>query len=226
MVTFLGPALRFPRPETANGQGLIAVGGDLSQERLLLAYRSGIFPWPIDRMLTWFCPDPRAVLELDELHVSRSLAKRLRRKDYEVRMNSAFEQVIRACAARNERRPSTWILPQLVSAYTALHTSGWAHSVEVWMEGELVGGLYGVSIGGLFAGESMFSTVADTSKIALVHLVERMKARGLTLLDVQVPNPHLETLGIREVRRTEYLARLAGAISLDVSFADSPTEIR
>lgn len=226
MVTFLGPALRFPRPETANGQGLIAVGGDLSQERLLLAYRSGIFPWPIDRMLTWFCPDPRAVLELEELHVSRSLAKRLRRKDYEVRMNSAFEQVIRACAARNERRPSTWILPQLVSAYTALHTSGWAHSVEVWMEGELVGGLYGVSIGGLFAGESMFSTVADTSKIALVHLVERMRERGLTLLDVQVPNPHLETLGIREVARTEYLARLAGAISLDVSFADSPTEIR
>ncbi len=226
MVTFLGPALRFPRPETANGQGLIAVGGDLSQERLLLAYRSGIFPWPIDRMLTWFCPDPRAVLELDALHVSRSLAKRMRRKDYEVRMNSAFEQVIRACAAKNERRPSTWILPQLVTAYTALHTSGWAHSVEVWMEGELVGGLYGVSIGGLFAGESMFSSAPDASKIALFHLVQRMRERGLTLLDVQVPNPHLETLGIREVPRAEYLHRLAGAISLDVSFADSPAENR
>jgi leucyl/phenylalanyl-tRNA---protein transferase len=226
VVTFLGPALRFPRPETADGQGLIAVGGDLSLERLSLAYRSGIFPWPIDRMLTWFCPDPRAILELDGLHVSRSLAKRLRRPDYEVRVNTAFERVIRACAARTERRPSTWILPQLVRAYTAMHTAGQAHSVEVWMADELVGGLYGVSMGGLFAGESMFSTVTDASKIALVHLVERMRARGLTLLDVQVPNPHLETLGIRTIPRAEYLTRLEAALALDVRFADPPSESR
>lgn len=195
-------------------------------ERLLLAYKSGIFPWPIDRMLTWFCPDPRAVLELDGLHVSRSLAKRMRRADHEVRVNSAFEQVIRACAQRTERRPSTWILPQLVRAYTALHTAGWAHSVEVWVDGELVGGLYGVSIGGLFAGESMFSTVTDASKIALVHLVERMRTRGLTLLDVQVPNPHLETLGISAIPRPQYLARLATALEVPASFADPPPENR
>lgn len=222
VVTFLGPVLRFPAPETASSEGLIAVGGDLSVERLLLAYRSGIFPWPIDRMLTWFCPDPRAVLELDGLHVSRSLAKRMRRGGFEVRVNTAFSAVIRACAERTDRRPSTWILPQLVRAYTELHTRGWAHSVETWIDGELVGGLYGVSIGGLFAGESMFSRETDASKIALHHLVERMRARGLTLLDVQVPNPHLETLGIRAVPRAEYLARLAQALAVPVHFADPP----
>ena len=222
MVTFLGPALRFPSPDMADDHGLIAVGGDLSVERLLLAYRSGIFPWPIDRMLTWFCPDPRAVLDLDALHVSRSLAKRRRRGGYEVRINSDFSQVIRACAERSERRRSTWILPQLIHAYTALHAQGWAHSVEVWTEGELVGGLYGVSIGGLFAGESMFSRATDASKLALIHLVEHMKARGLVLLDVQVPNPHLETLGIRSVPRPEYLERLRQALQLPVSFIDRP----
>jgi leucyl/phenylalanyl-tRNA--protein transferase len=222
VVTFLGPALRFPSPDMADDHGLIAVGGDLSVERLLLAYRSGIFPWPIDRMLTWFCPDPRAVLDLDALHVSRSLAKRRRRGGYEVRINSDFSQVIRACAERSERRRSTWILPQLIHAYTALHAQGWAHSVEVWTEGELVGGLYGVSIGGLFAGESMFSRATDASKLALIHLVEHMKARGLVLLDVQVPNPHLETLGIRSVPRPEYLERLREALQLPVSFVDRP----
>jgi leucyl/phenylalanyl-tRNA--protein transferase len=220
VVTFLGPSLQFPAPETAGAQGLIAVGGDLSVDRLLLAYRSGIFPWPIDRMLTWFCPDPRAVLELDDLRVSRSLAKRMRRGGFEVRVNTAFSSVIRACAARTETRPSTWILPQLVRAYTELHIRGWSHSVETWIEGELVGGLYGVSIGGLFAGESMFSRATDASKIALCHLVDRMRARGLTLLDVQVPNPHLETLGIRTVARAEYLERLSTALAVPVHFGD------
>jgi len=225
MVAFLGPQLRFPDSESASPDGLIAVGGDLSTERLLLAYRTGIFPWPVQRMLTWFCPDPRAILELDELIIHRSLAKRMRRGGYEVRVNSAFADVIRACACRTESRPSTWILPQLVEAYQRMHLAGWAHSVEVWADNELVGGLYGVSIGGLFAGESMFSVMPDASKIALCHLVERMKVRGLTLLDVQVPNPHLATLGVKALPRRAFLERLKVAVAQPVSFLD-PTEIR
>lgn len=221
MVAFLTQELRFPPPSRAGADGLLAVGGDLSTERLLLAYRQGIFPWPIHpRVLTWFSPDPRAVLELDGLHISKSLAKRMRRQDYEVRVNSAFDQVVRACAERTERRTSTWIIPEMLSAYGRLHTLGHAHSVEVWMEEGLMGGLYGVSIGGLFAGESMFSRAPDTSKIALVHLVERMRQRGLSLLDVQVPNPHLETLGIRTIARPEYLERLGRALTVNARFAE------
>jgi leucyl/phenylalanyl-tRNA--protein transferase len=144
----------------------------------------------------------------------------MRRGDYEVRVNSAFDQVVRACAERTERRTSTWIIPEMHSAYGRLHTLGHAHSVEVWMEEGLMGGLYGVSIGGLFAGESMFSRAPDTSKIALVHLVERMRQRGLRLLDVQVPNPHLETLGIRTIARPEYLERLSQALTVNARFAD------
>lgn len=218
----LDQRLLFPPVELAE-DGLLAVGGDLSVERLLLAYRSGIFPWPIhERLLTWFSPDPRAILELDELHVSRSLAKKMRRDEYQVRVSSSFERVIRACAARSYRRPSTWIVPQMIGAYTQLNRLGFAHSVEVWRKDTLAGGLYGVSIGGLFAGESMFSIESDTSKIALVYLVRRMKERGMTLLDVQVPNPHLETLGIRLIPRAVYLRRLAAALALPVRFEDPP----
>jgi leucyl/phenylalanyl-tRNA--protein transferase len=144
----------------------------------------------------------------------------MRRQDYEVRVNSAFDQVVRACAERTERRASTWIIPEMLSAYGRLHALGHAHSVEVWMEEGLMGGLYGVSIGGLFAGESMFSRASDTSKIALVHLVERMRRGGLSLLDVQVPNPHLETLGIRTLARPEYLERLKVALTVKASFVD------
>ncbi|MFO0722237.1 MAG: leucyl/phenylalanyl-tRNA--protein transferase [Myxococcota bacterium] len=220
MVAFLTRELKFPAPEKAGSDGLLAVGGDLSAERLLLAYRSGIFPWPIHpRVLTWFSPDPRAILELDELHISRSLAKRARRPDYEIRFDTAFEEVMKACAERTERRASTWIIPEMLAAYGRLQTLGHAHSVEVWMEGRLVGGLYGVSIGGLFAGESMFSRATDTSKLALIHLVERMKDRKMTLLDVQVPNPHLETLGIRTIPRAAYLRRLEEALRAPVRFS-------
>jgi leucyl/phenylalanyl-tRNA---protein transferase len=221
VVAFLTRALKFPPVTEATEEGLLAVGGDLSTERLLLAYRSGIFPWPVyDRLLTWFSPDPRAILELNELHVSRSLAKKIRKGGFEVRVNGDFSAVMKACASRTDKRPSTWIIPEMLAAYTKLNQMGYAHSVELWREGALVGGLYGVSIGGLFAGESMFSRESDASKIALCFLVERMKARGLVLLDVQVPNPHLETLGIRLIPRAAYLRRLKDAIALPCSFAD------
>lgn len=219
MVAFLTKDLKFPPVSNATEEGLLAVGGDLSVERLLLAYRSGIFPWPVyDRLLTWFSPDPRAILELDDLHISRSLAKRLRKKDYEIRFDTDFLGVIKACSEKTDRRPSTWIIPEMISAYSRLHELGYAHSAEVWSGEELIGGLYGISIGGLFAGESMFSRQPDGSKIALFGLVERMKQRGLTLLDVQVPNPHLERMGIRLIPRIVYLRRLKEALSLKVQF--------
>lgn len=221
VVAFLTQDLKFPPVTQASEEGLLAVGGDLSPERLLLAYRSGIFPWPVyERLLTWFSPDPRAILELDGLHVSKKLAKRLRRADFEIRVDSDFSAVVRACAERTDRRPSTWIIPEMIAAYTRLHRLGHAHSVEVWRDENLIGGLYGVSIGGLFAGESMFSRETDASKIALVGLVEHMKARKLTLLDVQVPNPHLETLGIRLLPRSVYLRRLKEALALPCRFTD------
>lgn len=224
LVAVLSKELRFPSPGAANPEGLLAIGGDLSVERLLLAYRSGIFPWPLDqRLLAWFSPDPRAILELDELHVSRSLAKRIRRADFELRISTAFEEVVRACAATSERRSSTWIIPQMVAAYSRLHALGHAHSVEVWRGRDLLGGLYGVTMGGFFAGESMFTRETDASKIALHGLVERMKRRGMSLLDVQVPNPHLERLGIRQVTRAVYLRRLAAALAQPVCFVD-PSE--
>lgn len=203
----------------ANRDGLIAVGGDLSVERLLLAYRSGIFPWPIyEEILTWFSPDPRAVLELDGLHVSRSLAKTIRRGRHEVRIDTAFEDVIARCAMSTDQRPSTWITNQVSQAFIELHKQGWAHSVETWIDGQLVGGLYGVAISGVFAGESMFSEQPNASKIALVALVERMRARGLSLLDVQVPNPHLSRLGATVIPRRIYIRRLRDALRADVAF--------
>jgi leucyl/phenylalanyl-tRNA--protein transferase len=220
VVRLLSRRLAFPDPSEATKDGLLAVGGDLSVERLLLAYRSGIFPWPVsDHLLTWFSPNPRAIFELDDVHVSRSLAKRRRNSGFEVRVDSDFEGVIRGCAKPGKGRPSTWIWPEMIDAYLELHRRGAAHSVETWREGSLVGGLYGVSIAGLFAGESMFSRESDASKVALLHLVERMKARGMSLLDVQVMNPHLERLGAVTIPRSQYLERLKKALAAPVSFA-------
>ena len=219
MVAFLTSELRFPPPRKADPEGLIAVGGDLSIDRLLLAYRSGIFPWPLfEGLVTWFSPDPRAVLELDGLHVSRSLAKRIRRGTYEMRIDTDFEAVVHHCAAPAPGRESTWITTDMLPAYVQLHEAGWAHSVEAWRDGRLVGGLYGVSIGGLFAGESMFSLETDASKVALVHLVERMRSRSMDLLDVQVPNPHLDSLGAVEIPRRVYLRRLRASIDRPTTF--------
>ena len=222
MVAILTAELVFPDPATATADGLVAVGGDLSVERLLLAYRCGIFPWPIfaDDLMTWFSPDPRAILELDRLRVSRSLRKTLRRGEFEVRVDSDFEGVLRACADTTPDRPSTWITPEIAAAYLRLHRAGHAHSVETWRGDELVGGLYGVAIGGFFAGESMFSRSSDASKVALVALVERLRERGYDLLDIQQATRHLLSLGAEEIPRSDYLRRLQRATRLDRRFVD------
>lgn len=227
MVAILSRRLEFPPATSANRDGLVAVGGDLSVERLLLAYQRGIFPWPIfdDDLMTWFSPDPRAILELEELSVSRSLAKTLRRGVLRTTYDTQFESVIRACAQPAPDRPSTWITPQLIRAYVSLHLAGHAHSVETWLGDELVGGLYGVSVGGLFAGESMFSRVSDASKVALIALVSRLRERGFTLLDIQQATPHMMRMGAIQVSRRDYLARLDAALERDCTFgppSDAP----
>jgi leucyl/phenylalanyl-tRNA---protein transferase len=221
VVQVLGRELRFPPAWTASRDGLVAVGGDLSIERLLLAYRSGIFPWPIfeDELMTWFSPDPRTILELDAFHASKSLLKVMRKDIFEVTVNRDFVEVISGCAEPSEGRMSTWITPELKKAYIALHRAGHAHSVEVWREGRVIGGLYGVAIGGFFAGESMFSRESNASKIALHHLVERLKARGYCLLDTQTTTQHLKALGAIEIPRSAYLKRLKVALELRCTFA-------
>jgi leucyl/phenylalanyl-tRNA--protein transferase len=205
-------------PARADADGLVAVGGDLEPERLIEAYRNGIFPWfPEDSPVLWWSPDPRAIFELDGLHVSRRLARTVRSGRFSVTVNRDFDGVIRGCADRPGQ--GTWITPDMIAAYTALHRRGVAHSVEVWHEGELAGGVYGVALGGLFAGESMFARVRDASKVALVHLVERLRARAFQLFDIQFVTQHTASLGAVEIPRAEYLARLRRALECPVHFA-------
>lgn len=204
----------FPPPSTADAEGLVGTGGDLEPGTLLAAYRRGLFPMPVGGggrgPIGWWSPDPRGTLPLDGLVVSRSLRRSLRR--YTVTVDRDFPAVVRACAGL--ARPGGWISPQIAVAYVHLHQLGWAHSVETWTpEGKLVGGLYGVAIGGLFAGESMFSTAVDASKVALVQLVERLRSGGGVLLDVQWRTEHLATLGVIDVPRDRYLELLADAVS-------------
>jgi leucyl/phenylalanyl-tRNA--protein transferase len=207
----------FPDPEHADPEGLVAVGGDLSPGRLLRAYRLGIFPWYDARTpILWWSPDPRAILPLDGLHVSRRLARTLRTTRFAVTFDLAFVRVMRGCADRDQ---GTWITPEMIAAYTTLYDLGHAHSVEVWLDGELAGGIYGVALGGLFAGESMFTRVSDASKVALVRLVERLNERGFALFDVQYLNEHTASLGAVEVPRRDYLAQLRRALEMPVTFA-------
>ncbi len=209
--------LWFPDPRDYDAEGLVAVGGDLSVERLLLAYRSGIFPWYAEDLPPmWWSPDPRAVFEPAGLHVSRSLARTLRRAEFELSWNVAFRAVMECCG---ERPGGTWVLPEMVRAYVRLHEAGHAHSLEVWRGGALVGGIYGVQVGGLFAAESMFHRVTDMSKVALVALVHSLFAAGIVLLDVQMPTGHLRSLGCRELPRADYLRRLPAATRKVVSLA-------
>jgi leucyl/phenylalanyl-tRNA---protein transferase len=209
--------VRFPDPAAADAEGLVAQGGDLEPSTLVAAYRKGIFPWPYDEnALLWWSPDPRAILPLDGLHVSRRLARTLRGGRFRVTLNADFAAVIDGCAAREE----TWITPALRAAYVRLHALGWTHSVEVWgADGALAGGLYGVAVGGLFAAESMFHRARDASKVALVALVQQARQVGTTLLDVQLPSPHLASLGARAIPRREYLALLPAALRRRVAFA-------
>jgi len=200
--------LAFPDPRDADENGIVAFGGDLSPSRLLLAYRSGIFPWySKGDPILWWSPDPRLILNLDDFKLRKSLRKRL--KHFEIRFDTAFGDVIRACAAvPRPGQEGTWIVPEMIEAYEVLHAMGYAHSVEAWQDGKLVGGLYGVAVGGMFCGESMFSRVKDASKAALAALVEHLKARGFEMIDAQVPTEHLKSLGAIEVSRDYFLSRL------------------
>lgn len=214
----LGARLWFPEPRTAlTGElnGLLALGGDLSVPRLLLAYRSGIFPWTV-RPITWWSPDPRAIFELSEFHVPRSLARVLRRGEFRITVNQAFRRVMEGCA--DPARPGAWISPEFIKAYSRLHEQGYAHSVECWKGAELAGGIYGVAIGGFFAGESMFHRAANASKVALCHLVEHLRRRGFALFDTQLLTPTTERFGAREVPQDEYLRRLRAALELKCEF--------
>jgi leucyl/phenylalanyl-tRNA--protein transferase len=213
VLAWLEPGDPFPPVERAlhDPNGLLAAGGDLSLERLLEAYRRGVFPWySAGQPPLWWSPDPRMVLFCDELRVPRSLAKSLRNKGYELRVDSAFAEVLEGCAYRPE---GTWLGAEMKRAYLRLHHAGYAHSFETWRGGELVGGLYGVALGRMFFGESMFSRATDASKVALVHLVCFLKNLGHPLVDCQVHTPLLESLGAREIPRGEFLRALAGLVN-------------
>ncbi len=207
----------FPDPAQADAEGLVAVGGDLSPERLLSAYRQGIFPWSVNPV-TWWSPDPRGVIELHQFHVSKSLAKIIRKKVFELTINRAFRDAMQACAQPGPARQGQWITREFVEAYCRLHELGHAHSVECWQHGELVGGIYGVAVGGLFAGESMFHTADNASKVALWRLVDRLRDRGFVLFDIQMVTSATKPMGAREIPRREYLTRLAEAVKLACVF--------
>lgn len=210
-----GGPIVFPEPDAADDEGLLAVGGDLSLERLLAAYDLGIFPWYDEGLPPlWWSPDPRAVMDPPHLHVSRSMRRLLRQGRFELSFDRAFASVMQACG--EQREGGTWILPEMLEAYVALHRAGHAHSFEVWQSGELVGGLYGVHRGGLFAAESMFHWAPNASKVALIASVLALFRAGIVLYDVQFLTPHLTSLGAFEIRRRDYLHRLQRARNLDV----------
>ena len=211
------PSFNFPNPSLADPDGLLAVGGNLEPETLLSAYQQGIFPWfDEDTPILWWSPDPRAILEFDNLYISKRLARTIRTNKFQVTFDQNFDAVVKGCTYRPEE--GTWITPEVANAYGEFHRRGHAHSVEVWQQGVLVGGLYGVAIGGLFAGESMFSTVSDASKIVLVALVSKLKEKGYQLLDLQIINEHTSTMGATEIPRDDYLARVKTAIKKDICF--------
>lgn len=215
----LGADLWFPDPRDAPGRGdlagLVAVGGDLSVSRLLLAYRSGIFPWSAEPV-TWWSPARRGVFDLEDMHWPRRLRQVIAQNRFRVTRNTAFAAVITACATQPRR--GGWLSGEFIQAYTALHQAGHAHSVECWRGDELVGGVYGVTCGGLFAGESMFHTVTNASKVALFHLAEHLRRRNFALFDIQMVTPTTRQFGAREIPRAEYLARLEDAIHLERVF--------
>lgn len=222
------PEHPFPDPETAEREpdGLLAVGGDLSAERLLNAYRQGIFPWySHGQPILWWSPDPRMVLFPDQLHVSRSLRRVLRRGRFRITFDLAFDAVVEACAAPRKDEAGTWITGEMKEAYRRLHRLGHAHSAEAWHEGELAGGVYGVQLGSLFFGESMFSRVSDASKAAFVQLVRSLQAHGCPLVDCQVHTAHLESLGAILVPRRRFLEVLASHVDQPFDFPVEPCSV-
>jgi leucyl/phenylalanyl-tRNA--protein transferase len=217
----LPPSRFFPPAEELDPEGLVGFGGQLTPEWLLDAYQHGIFPWPTgdpDVPIPWWSPDPRAIIELDRFHVPRRLARTIRGGRFEVTYDREFAGVIRGCATAADRAGGTWLTPQMIRAYIRLFRLGHAHSVEVWQDGRLAGGTYGVAIAGLFAAESKFYRIRDASKVALVHLVQRLRARGYALLDIQQLTPHTAQFGAIEIPRREYLARLAQALAQPTTF--------
>ncbi|HEX9454945.1 MAG TPA: leucyl/phenylalanyl-tRNA--protein transferase [Candidatus Binatia bacterium] len=222
--------LVFPPPDYADPSGLIAIGGDLSSERLLEAYRVGIFPWySDDQPILWWSPDPRLVLELDQFKIARSLRKTLNKGIFKVTFDRVFEEVIAACATVDrDGQQGTWITQEMQDAYIKLHGLGFAHSVETWFDNQLVGGLYGVSLGKAFFGESMFHLKSDASKVALATLVERLKAWGFRFIDAQMTTEHLVSLGAQELSRRIFLKQLQSAMRHPTKRGkwriDSPTD--
>ena len=205
----------FPDPSRAleEPNGLLAAGGDLSPERLLAAYRRGIFPWySPGQQILWWSPDPREVLWPAKFHVSRSLQRELARSLHEIRLDTSFREVVTRCAAPRARSPGTWITPEMRAAYLRLHELGHAHSIEVWRRGHLVGGLYGVRVGRIFCGESMFSREPGTSKLALAHLAHTAAATGIELIDCQLESRHLRSLGSEAMPRAEFLRLLRAGL--------------
>lgn len=221
-MAFLLPKSKFfPPAEMAEPEGVVLFGGRLTPEWLLDAYSHGIFPWPIfdgTDIVVWWSPDPRGIFEFETFRVSRRLARTCRSGRFEVSCDRDFAGVIQGCATADDRAHNTWLTPRMIEAYGRLHALGHAHSVEVWHEGELVGGTYGVTIGGLYAGESMFHRETDASKVALVYLMHHLQARGYTLFDIQQRTEHTASLGAIEIPRSEYLARLAAALPKQVTF--------
>lgn len=218
----------FPPVESATPEGLLAVGGDLSSDRLLAAYRHGIFPWySSGQPILWWSPDPRAVLYPEKLKISRSLRKTLKRGQLRVTFDTSFRDIMLACAAPREQYPGggSWITDDMVEAYTRLHALGFAHSIETWHENRLVGGLYGVALGGVFFGESMFSRESDASKVALVALIKKLREWNFVLVDCQIPSAHLTSLGAEEIPRDKFLAELERALKLSGQPGHWQTEI-
>jgi leucyl/phenylalanyl-tRNA--protein transferase len=216
MLPWLEKTGEFPPVESAltEPSGLLAAGADLSPQRLLTAYRNGIFPWyNAGQPVLWWSPDPRMVLFPAEFHVPRSLVKRLRRRDYEIRVDSAFESVMRACAEPRGDDAGTWITEEMITAYCALYRLGHAHCVETWVDGKLAGGLYGIALGRMFFGESMFARQADASKIALAHLVRQLERRKFGLIDCQMNTEHLARFGAREIPRSDFSRHVAELVN-------------
>jgi leucyl/phenylalanyl-tRNA--protein transferase len=204
--------LIFPPPEHAEAGGILAVGGDLSPRRILLAYSMGIFPWYSNgEPILWWSPDPRCILKLSEFHINRSLAKELHRRRFHITFDQAFPDVIRACAETPRKESGTWLTQDMLKAYNLLHTLGYGHSVEAWYEGCLVGGLYGVGLGGCFFGESMFHRMSNASKVAFATLVQRLNLLGYSLIDCQQPSQHVLSLGAKEIPRADFLRLLEQA---------------
>jgi leucyl/phenylalanyl-tRNA--protein transferase len=214
--------VRAPASAAADGwpEGLVAIGGTLDPDSLVAAYRAGIFPWSSDPAVTWWSPDPRAIFDLETWRAHRTIGRSARRNGWRFSVDRDFGGVMRACGESTPLRPATWITDDFLQAYAALHQRGLAHSIEVWEGDELVGGLYGVTLGGFFGGESMFHRRTDASKAAVGYLIERLRACGFKLLDAQVQTPHLERMGAISIPRADYLARLRAALAVDTKLVE------